>query len=93
MSYIPERPSRKKSRRFIDELMAEATNSIGVRATASIREQLDRRQLQCAAKLSFRSKASVVKWIRAHPRCREMVKVVPYKCDKCEQWHTTKAYR
>lgn len=53
------------------------------------RDDLTAVQRQCTGKLSFRSRAAVNKWIKAHPPGTHTFPVRPYQCTRCGEWHTT----
>lgn len=86
-----ERKTERQFRRVLKEQEAEPTSIAPRYLTQDQRNQTARTVLRCAAKLAFRSRAAVVKWIRSHPpSAHRQHKVEPYECPQCGQWHTTK---
>ncbi len=86
-----DRQTMRKVTRALAAAIAAPKSQMGRRYMSEERGQLTFIERACTSKLVFRSRAQVVKWIRAHPRGMNMSKCVPYLCPHCHQWHTTKA--
>jgi len=91
MTRHDERLTERKAMRARDAALAAPASQVARRLTTEERDGLTFLERACTTKLVFRSRAQVVKWIRAHPRGVNMSKCVPYLCPHCHQWHTTKA--
>lgn len=89
MSARGERMTHRKGAKAQADLLAAPTSRLGNQVTHDFRESLTPYERRCAAKLTFRSRAAVAKWIKAHPRAGDMVKVYPYECPQCGDWHTS----
>ena len=91
MTARDERLTPRKQERVRQAYLTAPRPAEGHRLRGEDWSELTFRERSCTRKLPFRSKAAVVKWIRAHPPSEGMSKCVPYLCPHCAQWHTTKA--